>query len=94
MSEKTFHLMVVTPEKVFFDGQMLSILCPGGGGSFGVLVNHAPIISTLRPGRLVLTSPKGEKQFFTIGPGFLDVKNNEVTLVTEKVTPEETTKTH
>ena len=94
MSEKTFHLTVVTPEKVFFDGQMLSILCPGGGGSFGVLVNHAPIISTLRSGRLVLTSPEGKKEFFSIGPGFLDAQNNEVTLVTETVTPEETEKTH
>ncbi len=92
MSDLTFHLTLVTPEKVFFDGQMRSLVAPGGAGSFGVLANHAPLISTLLPGRLVLTSPDGKKQVLSIGPGFLDVLNNEVTLVTETITQEENSK--
>jgi len=52
------------------------------------------MISTLLPGRLILTSANGEKQFLTIGSGFLDVLNNEVTLVTESVTEEEAKKPH
>lgn len=91
--DKTFHLTVVTPQRVFFDGQVRALLAPGGAGSFGILVNHAPMISTLLPGRLVLTSAEGEKQFLTIGSGFLDVLNNEVTLVTETVAEEEAKKT-
>ena len=93
MSEHTFHLTIVTPQRVFFEGQVRSLLAPGGAGSFGILVNHAPMISTLRPGRLVLTSSEGEKNILSIGAGFLDVLNNEVTLVTETVTAEEAKKT-
>ncbi len=89
MSENTFHLTLVTPEKIFFDGPMRSLVAPGGGGSFGVLANHAPLISTLLPGRLVLTPPEGKKQFLTIGSGFLDVLNNKVTLVTESIKQED-----
>lgn len=89
MTDRTFHLTVVTPEKIFFEGEMRSLVAPGGGGSFGVLANHAPLISTLLPGRLVLTPPEGKKQFLTIGSGFLDVSNNEVTLVTETITQED-----
>ncbi len=88
MTDLTFHLIVVTPEKIFFDGQMRSLVAPGGAGSFGVLANHAPLISTLLPGRLVLTPPDGKKQFLTIGSGFLDILNNEVTLVTETIIQE------
>ncbi len=93
MNDNTFHLTIVTPQRVFFDGQVRSLLAPGGAGSFGILVNHAPMISTLLPGRLVLTQADGEKQFLSIGSGFLDVLNNEVTLVTETVAAEEAQKT-
>jgi len=94
ISDNTFHLTVVTPQQVFFDGRVRALLAPGGAGSFGLLVNHAPMISTLLPGRLVLTFAEGEKQFLTIGSGFLDVLNNEVTLVTESVTEAEAKKNH
>ena len=92
MSERTFHLTVVTPQRVFFDGQISALLVPGGAGRFGILVNHAPLISTLLPGRLVLTTPDGKKQSLMIGGGFVDVLNNEVTLVTETVTSEDAQK--
>ncbi|MFQ5781113.1 MAG: ATP synthase F1 subunit epsilon [Nitrospiria bacterium] len=89
--EKTFHLIVITPEQVFFDGLVRSIVAPGGIGSLGVLVNHAPLITTLVPGRLVITSPEGEKQHLSIGSGFLDILNNQVTLLTESVSQDQST---
>ena len=85
MDEKVFHLKVITPDRIFFDGPVLSIIAPGGAGSMGVLVNHAPLITTLVPGRLVITSPRGEKQAYQIGSGFLDVLKNQVTLLTESI---------
>lgn len=85
MSKKTFQLNVTTPEQVFFEGPVSSVVVPGGLGSLGVLANHAPLITTLVPGRLVITSAEGEKRTLSIGPGFLDVLNNEATLLTETV---------
>ncbi len=85
MAAQTFHLTVITPDQIFFEGQVGSIIAPGGAGSLGVLANHAPLLSTLEPGRLVLTKSDGKKQTLTIGPGFLDILNNEVTLLTDSV---------
>ena len=89
--EKTFHLKVIVPDRVFFEGPVLSIVAPGGAGSLGVLVNHAPLITTLVPGRLVITSPQGEKRSYQIGSGFLDILKNQVTLLTEGIKDEPTT---
>jgi len=89
VSEKTFQLSVTTPEQIFFEGPVRSIVVPGGLGRMGVLVNHAPLITTLEPGSLVITSPEGEKRELRIGPGFLDVFKNQVTLLTETVSQEQ-----
>lgn len=85
MAQRTFHLTVVTPERVSFDGPVQSIVAPGGAGSLGVLVDHAPLITTVAPGRLDLTLGDGTKESFMIGPGFLDILKNEVTLLTQSV---------
>lgn len=92
MAEKTFHLTVITPDRIFFDGPVRSIVAPGGDGSLGVLVDHAPLITTLQPGRLSITSAEGKVQFFLIGPGFLDILKNEVVLLTESAQGDHPTK--
>jgi F-type H+-transporting ATPase subunit epsilon len=91
LDEKTFHLKVIMPDRIFFEGPVLSIIAPGGAGSLGVLINHAPLITTLVPGRLVITSPQGEKRSYQIGAGFLDILKNQVTLLTESVKAESAT---
>jgi len=92
MNGKTFHLTVITPGQVFFDGQVGSLTAPGGAGSFGVLANHAPLISTLLPGRITFTTAEGKKQTFEIGSGFIDIMKNDVTLLTESITSEDPSK--
>jgi len=92
MPSNTFHLTVVTPQQVYFEGQIESLIAPGGAGSLGVLANHAPLLSTLTPGRLVLIKPDGKREYLTIGSGFLDILNNEVTLLTESVVSEASSK--
>ncbi|MFQ5597963.1 MAG: ATP synthase F1 subunit epsilon [Nitrospiria bacterium] len=88
MTLKPFHLTVITPDQVFFEGQVGSMVVPGGTGSFGILANHAPLLSTLDPGRLVLTKTDGGKQYLRIGAGFIDILNNDVTLLTESIETE------
>jgi len=85
--EKTFHLTVVTPQRVVFDGPVSAMVVPGGDGRLGVLARHAPLITTLAPGDLSLTLTQGEKQSFRIGVGFLDVLHNAATLLTESIAP-------
>ncbi len=81
--DNTFHLTVMTPQRVVFEGSVSAMVAPGGDGRLGVLAHHAPLITTLAPGPLSITLPSGDKQCFRIGAGFLDVLRNEATLLTE-----------
>ncbi len=47
-------LRIVSPEKILFTGEVENVLVPGEVGEFEILINHAPIISTLVEGRVVL----------------------------------------
>ena len=69
-------LRIVTPERVEYDGAIKSIIVPGTMGSFEVLENHAPIISSLEKGVVEYTTTEGEKQTMTIIGGFIEVQKN------------------
>ena len=65
-----------------FHGEVESVLVPGMVGSFEILKDHAPIISTLTKGRVEYTEKDGKKHFDIEG-GFVEVKRNEVNLCVE-----------
>ena len=76
------QLKIVSPEKVIFTGEVLSVLVPGTLGSFEILNDHAPIISSLEPGRVEYATAEGRESFDIIG-GFVEVKKNNVSLCVE-----------
>ncbi len=55
----TFHFDLVSPEKLLFSGEVNQVDVPGSEGDFGVLPAHAPVITTLRPGILVIHGERG-----------------------------------
>ncbi len=75
-------LKIVSPEKVVFQGEVESVLVPGTLGSFEILTDHAPIISSLEVGKVEYTTPEG-KQTMDIQGGFVEVKKNDVSLCVE-----------
>ena len=52
-------LEIITPENKLFEGEVTSVKFPGTDGEFGVLNNHAPIISTLTKGKIIVTDENG-----------------------------------
>jgi F-type H+-transporting ATPase subunit epsilon len=68
----TFHFDLVSPEKVLFSGEVSQVDVPGSEGDFGVLAAHAPLVTTLRPGILVIHS-EGEAQRIVVDGGFAEV---------------------
>lgn len=79
-------LEIITPDKKFFDGEVASVVVPGTMGSFEVLNNHAPIISTLDHGKIVIrTTANAKTQTFFIKGGVIEVLNNKVMLLAEGV---------
>ena len=77
------QLRIVSPEKVEYDGAVESVLVPGTMGQFEILINHAPIISSLDKGKVVYTLPGGEKKPLDICGGFVQVQKNVVSLCVE-----------
>ncbi|MGE4574042.1 FoF1 ATP synthase subunit delta/epsilon, partial [Parachlamydia sp.] len=59
-----FDLMIVTPEKKVYEGQVYSIKAPGEEGSFQILSHHASMIISLRKGEMIIEDPNHEKITF------------------------------
>ena len=69
---KEMHLVIVSPERMLFDGKVSQVTLPGEMGEFQVLTNHAPIISSLV-----------ETQSLQIAGGFADINNNQISVCVE-----------
>jgi F-type H+-transporting ATPase subunit epsilon len=78
----TLHLEIVTAEKTIFSGEVDQVTVPGGGGVMGVLANHAPVLSTLKPGELRVKIGNTVDEY-AIGGGFIDINNNKVTILAD-----------
>lgn len=76
------RLKIVSPEKIVFDGDVESVLVPGTLGSFEILNDHAPIISSLQPGKVEYATKEGKVQLMVLG-GFVEVLKNKVSLCVE-----------
>ncbi|MBR9860655.1 ATP synthase F1 subunit epsilon [bacterium] len=68
---------VITPDKVVFSGEAESIKLPGTSGQFEALNNHAPLISSLDAGQVVVKTAEGE-QSFDIRGGIVEILKNKV----------------
>lgn len=76
------ELKIISPERVVYQGKVENIIVPGTLGSFEILTDHAPIISSLEEGVVEYTTSEGRKQM-KIDGGFVEVKKNEVNVCVE-----------
>ena len=74
-------LIALTPEKEIFNGDIKSVKVPGTSGQFEILKDHAPIVAALSEGEVRIISDDGNKTNFNIEKGFVEVLNNEVSLL-------------
>ena len=84
------NLEILTPEKKLFSGNVYGVQLPGIAGSLEVLEKHAPLVSALKAGRLkVLKDRNNHLSYFDIQSGFVEVINNNVTVLVEGAVPVE-----
>jgi F-type H+-transporting ATPase subunit epsilon len=76
------QLDIVTPEKLAYSDEVDAVTLPGSEGELGVLPHHAPLISTLGAGELVLRKGGAEESFAIVG-GFLQVLPDKVVVMAE-----------
>lgn len=82
---KKFRLLIITPEKTVYDSEINSIIAPGDLGYLGVLADHAPLITSLKQGRLEITDQNGIKSTMAISGGLMEVLKNTVTILADSV---------
>ena len=75
-------LEIITPDKKVFSGEVTSVTVPGTKGSFQILNNHAPIISTLETGKVKVKGAQGV-QSFEIKGGVVEALKNKVIVLAE-----------
>ena len=79
------QLEVLTPGKTVFSGDIKLIKVPGSGGSFEVMNNHAPIISTLDAGEVRVVVDEDSIKSFNIDSGVIQVVANRIIVLAESI---------
>lgn len=82
-----FQAQILTPNGSLFEGEVTGVQMPGVMGSFEVKANHAPIVSALEEGNVLVRKDDGDMNY-TISGGFVEVAKNKLTLLAESVIEE------
>ena len=80
-----FHLSIVTPEKVYCEAEINSLVVPGTEGYLGILSHHAPLISSLKPGKIEYKDSENKEIVLAVSGGFIEVSDNKVTILADAV---------
>ena len=78
-------LEIISPDKKLYSGDADLVKVPGSKGSFAILKDHAPIISTLMKGQIKIIAPDGKTSTFEIDGGVIEAKNNKIIVLAENV---------
>ena len=76
-------LEILTPETTLFDNEVKSVQVPGKSGSFEMLNNHMPIVSSLNEGVIKIIDTNNQKKEITISSGVIEMKNNKIIILAE-----------
>ncbi len=83
----SFHCVVVTPEQNALDATVSQAIVPAHDGLIGILTGRAPILMKIGAGPLRVDLSTGEKKFYFIDGGVAQMKNNELTILTQEAIP-------
>ncbi len=84
MADNTFLLKIITPERLFFEGEAEMVEFNTTEGQIGVYKNHVPTTVIISPGILTITMPDEEKEA-ALHAGFVEILQDQVTILAEAV---------
>ena len=85
-----FFLQILAAEKIFFDGDCISLVIPTIQGQYGIQANHSNMVAAVVPGILKYMLPDGTEFIAVVSEGIVKVENNQVLLLLDTVErPEE-----
>ena len=77
----TIRLDFVSQDHMVFTGDVSEVLAPGVGGQMGILPHHAPLMTVLAPGEVVVRQAGREDQYFAVSGGWMEVRPDKVTIL-------------
>ena len=77
------QLEIISPDKDLFSGEVSYVQLPGIGGLFGVLQDHAPTISALGKGVILIRDDKNKETTFQVNGGVAEIANNKVVILAD-----------
>ena len=83
----SFNFELVSPERLLFAGEVEAVVVPGTEGEFTVLKDHAPLMSTLKPGVVTVTETASKSSRLFVRGGFADVAPTGLTILAEMAVP-------
>ena len=89
MAEDKVEFELVSPEKLLLSREVEMVVIPGAEGDMGVLPQHSPAITTVRPGTIVVYEDGAVTDRIFIAGGFAEVSNNRCTVLAEEAMPVE-----
>jgi F-type H+-transporting ATPase subunit epsilon len=78
---------LVSPERLLLSAEVQQVTVPGTEGAFGVLPDHAPVLSTLRPGVVEVITAEGARERIFVRGGFAEVDPEGLTILAEVAIP-------
>ena len=82
MADKTFNLQIISPTRIFFDGDVEMVEMKTTEGEIGVLARHIPLTAILEPGVLRIRQQDGTKEA-ALHDGFVEIQKDKVTVLAE-----------
>ena len=82
----TFQFDLVSPERRLASLEATSVLIPGAEGDMTAMKDHAPVITTLRPGVLKVSGPEGDTDYVVTG-GFAEISSRGISVLAERAVP-------
>ncbi len=82
-----FHFELVSPEKLLYSGDVDSVVVPGSDGQFTVMKDHAPVMTTMRPGVVDVNEGASKVLRLFVRGGFADVSASGLTILAEQAMP-------
>lgn len=76
------QLQIITAERAVFTGEVDALVAPGIAGQLGILPNHAPLMTVLQPGELMVRAD-GDESYLALSGGYLEVLGNRVTILAD-----------
>ena len=81
---KTFHVDIVSAEQAIFSGEATMLIAPGEAGELGILPEHVPLLTRIKPGTLrIQTGEGGEEEIIYVSGGMMEVQPDVVTVLAD-----------